>query len=138
MNTFHLLIAARDVIADPKRWCQNALALTATGEQCFANSKHATQWCGIGALEYASKDLLAKRDARLRLHDSALVLFPESDNGTMLAAAAVNDQLGHEAIIRVFDHAIDQCRPPPPKLADVIPLHIATNVVLEGEDYGNA
>jgi hypothetical protein len=45
-----LLIEARERIADPAHWTQNAFARNALGEETDAGSPHAESWCAKGSL----------------------------------------------------------------------------------------
>lgn len=94
------LIKARDYISDPDHWCQGALL-------------HGNRVCAIGALGYA--------DLGQRFFGEPVSITEYSDNflrsRTILddtaeklygkAAYQVNDSLGHEAVLVIFDKAIE-------------------------------
>lgn len=89
------LLAARDLIADEERWCQGAIARDAEGNDTAAGNAAAVAFCAEGA---------------------ALVVGSWKKMGPYLQTAAnslydtvffrVNDDLGHEAVMEVYDYAI--------------------------------
>lgn len=84
---------AKALISDPKRWCQGSYGKTADGEITLAKDPKAVAWCAVGACKKVgamSSILLAAAD----------VLCEESD-------IYVNDTLGHEATLEMFDLAIE-------------------------------
>lgn len=85
------LIKAREMIADPKNWCQG-----------YAISSNGTNfsYCAFGVITYGlnEKDLFPIFKA---LNRAAGQLFGKSN------AAYVNDKLGHTATLQMFDRAIE-------------------------------
>lgn len=49
-----VLRRAAELIAEPERWCQGAIALSKSGFGCDENSPRAAQWCVIGAISHAA------------------------------------------------------------------------------------
>jgi hypothetical protein len=109
------LIKARALIADPARWTQNALARDAHGDshpQAHPQSNNiswdglrgddpqACSWCAIGAVQHVEPSSLKA----LKLLDEAA----ETRYG--LSTANVNDVLGHEAVLEIYDHAIEEAQ----------------------------
>ena len=88
------LIEARDRIKDQKNWCQGVGARTERGNRTTTNSPFATQWCAVGSL------------IRSGLDGEQLSLLSISMYGKVLTG--VNDYLGHEAVMKVFDRAIQE------------------------------
>jgi hypothetical protein len=106
--TLEILKAARERIRDPKHWTTKAMARDANGKHIAHPMSHrpiewhnAVCWCGTGAI-HMEADQRHERPwgAVLALEDAAFRLFN-------LATISVNDILGHEAIMRVFDDAIE-------------------------------
>lgn len=91
-----LLKAARAKIADPANWTTEVLAKDTKGEQVDFSHPSACQWCGLGAL-FAVDGLYTGSAADL--YHAAQVLYKKSP-------ASVNDQLGHSAVLAIYDYAI--------------------------------
>jgi hypothetical protein len=112
MTTYRdTLIQARALIADPARWTQHALARDAEGDShppthphsIFANweglqgtDSRACSWCAIGAIQHVKPSALKA----LKLLNAAAKTLYEAN------IAHVNDELGHDAVLTVYDHAI--------------------------------
>jgi hypothetical protein len=105
------LIKARALIADPERWTQHALARDAHGlshpsahpqgnnifwEGLQGNDPQACAWCAIGALQHVKPSSLKA----LKL----LAIAADALYNTHIAN--VNDELGHTAVLAIYDHAI--------------------------------
>jgi hypothetical protein len=107
LSTATILRLARARIADPRHWCQQHLAVNALGMALSPNADSAVRWCAAGAVarvadwggawDYAGPRLGAAFRA---LHTAAKALYGVSEFVT------VNDFYGHEAMLRVYDHAI--------------------------------
>jgi len=99
-----VLREARELISDPKRWTRAELARDATQHGVRANSVGATCWCALGAVLKVTDTKLAYQvwdfPATKVLMRAAKSEFGPYD------IPAVNDLLGHEATIRMFDAAI--------------------------------
>jgi hypothetical protein len=93
------LRAARKLIADPQRWTQGTEARNAGGSPTDVYSENAVRWCASGAIFRAAPNGDAGADA---LRQASEVAWRTYD----LALPDVNDQFGHEAVLRVLDRAI--------------------------------
>ena len=92
-TVLEVLRAARAKIRLKRNWCREVMARGPSGREVDPVSKHACQWCAVGAV-YAVA-------AKTGLHDSVLDTlgaFP----------ARVNDRQGHAAVMRLFAEAIRQ------------------------------
>lgn len=102
INVKENLVAARAKIADSKNWIRGTPARDALGWPVSSDSKSACKYCGVGALLAVSplnnKDLFKNSYAALVASSDAL--YSERN------VAKVNDALGHEAILWVYDRAI--------------------------------
>jgi hypothetical protein len=111
MTTKDTLIKARALIADPARWTQHALARNAAGEShppthpqgnnifwegLQGNDPQACAWCAIGAIQHVTP---TSQKARRLLTIAADALYNTH-------VANVNDELGHTAVLEIYDHAI--------------------------------
>lgn len=102
-TTADKLREARKLIEDPERWCRNHFAVDAEGRMVKAREDRACRWCAEGALfrvvgaagqgmtelRRAAREL--GKDYRMRNADPA----------------ALNDHLGHSAVLRMYDRAIE-------------------------------
>lgn len=86
------LQAARNLIADPEKWCQGK-EQTDDGRVCAVRAVWATG---------------ANLNARRALDKAARQLYWHEEAGEPLwPAVRVNDDLGHAAVLRMFDRAIE-------------------------------
>lgn len=106
-----LLRRARRRITDPARWCQRTYAADAQGYGRRASDRTATRWCAVGALQAESYHAagLVVREAHRRLNGAAEL--PEAPNAEGVPIRYqrvewVNDHLGHDAVLEVYDAAI--------------------------------
>ncbi len=126
---------ARDLIADPERWCQR---FTATGNDenavtvarmfdvpvAYLGQSHAdptspfaAKWCAYGALRKAARVDDAHRLVAHKsggpfalacdiIRDAAERLHPDSSTAQLGPIAWVNDHLGHDAVLAMFDKVL--------------------------------
>ena len=103
--TRQILLMARTLISNPCCWTHGAFARDWCGRPVPALDEHAMSWCALGAA--------------YKIADSDLRLFGSASNALDAAAralygvpvCAVNDSpspLAHAAVVRTFDHAIDE------------------------------
>lgn len=103
-----ILQASRARIADPAHWTQHAYARDAAGKQVGYISNIAVCWCAHGSLlaeswkEVTIRNLRADLEASEALNEVARTLF---DNASL---AMVNDNIGHAAVLRIYDLAIQE------------------------------
>lgn len=101
-ETAKVLIKARALIEDEKNWCQGT------------HQNDLGQVCAMGALKTVRFEAFANVGSPelAALDKAALKYFkknhPELDpeKTGMHAIAELNDQVGHSAILKVYDHAI--------------------------------
>jgi len=103
-NVTKLLEHARARITDPANWTQLEFARDADGFRCRnITSLDAVCWCAAGSLNLSGDTLHATpkafRLASRELEAAAFRLYGRN-------IADVNDGLGHEATLRMFDDAI--------------------------------
>lgn len=95
---------AKERIADSEDWTQRFFALAPDGygghNSCYERNPKACKWCAVGSLR-AEPGLQAT--AERFLYDAAVDLYDRSPY-------LVNDKLGHEAVMRMYDRAIAVCR----------------------------
>lgn len=97
MKPIDILKNARELIAEPSRWTQGALARDKFGKELPSTSTYATCWCALGALEKVGDGLSFNRIA------ASHALTRQCPKG---GAAETNDRLGHDEILQAFDRAI--------------------------------
>lgn len=101
--TVEALRIAKTRIADPDHWCQRSFARDASGEDVGWYSQYAVKWCAEGALRatvgdaHEVSDLLTAA-AREVLGKAVSDIAP---------VPTVNDQLGHDAVMEMYDRAIE-------------------------------
>ena len=103
ITAHQVLVKARALINDPKHWTADAFAKAGSGLMVSPRSSKAVCWCADGAIQRAAWATIsdAKERARWTLDDVA-----RAEHGA--SYVGVNDELGHEAIIGVFDLAIER------------------------------
>lgn len=111
-----ILTAARNLIADPAHWTRETVARDKRGRPTEPYNPNACQFCALGALTavFYQADPLACTAAEVneldRAHEQAkraLRIAGEAGFGVnSFTISRVNDQLGHEATLKMFDAAI--------------------------------
>lgn len=105
-QTVQDLQRARNLIADPKKWCQGGLTRLIDGRLSHSrdSTRHGVAFCAIGALVVTDTE----HSVGHLLDQAALDLFPKLREADGLRPAAmVNDDLGHAAVLRMYDRAIE-------------------------------
>lgn len=104
------LIAARSVIADASRWCQEAFALDADDDDVLVSSAGACKFCALGAVGLVTgvepADKLCDSTDRYGLCITALE--NASDDLYQQRMVTVNDRRGRDAALKCFDKAIER------------------------------
>lgn len=98
-----ILEQVRELLDERRRWTQGALARDSYGFPVSPYSKHAVQWCVTGAIRkiitrhptLSYREGLTKPTCQLR---QVYGRSPES----------VNDILGHGAVLKLLDYAIER------------------------------
>lgn len=99
MASADIIRAARARIADPKNWTECASARDAQGRAVSSINPKACSWCALGAVLSVSH---GKGNAELVALETAVdQLFPDQ-----VFIAGVNDNLGHAAVLQMYDAAI--------------------------------
>lgn len=109
-QTAEILRQARELISDPERWCTDAYAempsLTGgLGEACNPTYSEACKWCAAGAVGKVTDD----DDPLFNTAWRSSSLYPLEQAAQDLYGRhieEVNDVLGHEAVMTMFDRAI--------------------------------
>jgi hypothetical protein len=95
------LKAARDLIAEPKNWCQGTLALDKQGEKCDPKDPEACKFCATGALKRVCPNEATFNDERAKLAKASRYL-------TGYGVINMNDGTNHSMVLSVFDLAIGE------------------------------
>jgi hypothetical protein len=94
---------ARALIVHPDRWTTGSYARTAIGTKCAPDDPLATRWCALGAsylaLEGADPEVSDAVESALRR--AVRELWGDG------RPAAVNDEQGHAAVLKMYDRAIE-------------------------------
>ena len=93
------LTAVRELLSDPKRWTQGAMARDAQGNGVGHSSSDAACWCLDGAIRYAERHKPWRPGSpafaalRERLHYTSVAMF--------------NDSSEHAEVLALLDRAIE-------------------------------
>lgn len=98
MNTRETLVAARALISDPERWTTGVPARAEDGRMCDPDAPAAVRWCAMGAL-LAVGPIEDSQHPYNALWGAAMTIY---DTGVV----TVNEDLGHAAVLRLYDYAI--------------------------------
>jgi len=113
MSALDILTKARELIADPARWTQGALARTTNRETVSPYDNSAICWCLVGACSRASATDEASDDfgpALAALEDACVAA------GGGASIPSFNDQPGrtHAQVLAVLDAATESLKGPRP------------------------
>ncbi len=101
MTTKQILVAARDLITNPTKWTKGELARDEDGYVVHTEDPAAVCFCAYGAIEHCAGPKYSYHGtiAKGALIASANALYRSTP-------ISVNDDLGHGAALKMFDHAI--------------------------------
>jgi hypothetical protein len=108
VDTKQILIEARELISDKVRWTTEIYAsdTNAPGtygrKHQYGNEPGAVCWCAFGAVQKVTGS-----DSNMRLVNTELVLTRAADELFKDTVTQVNDRLGHEAVMQMYDRAIE-------------------------------
>lgn len=97
------LIAARELISDPDRWCQVEYAKTIAGVVTGPLDPDAVCFCTIGALVRATRSTV--RDVEQDCGEGAISKVLEKACGS--SVIRFNDTHSHAEVLAAFDRAIE-------------------------------
>lgn len=103
-TTLEVLKTGRERISDPADWSRYMFAESVDGNNlCDGFADGAVKWCGLGAIEYATGEWFsvgASAEPHRLLNLVSNELYPG------MSLIEVNTDLGHEAMLAVYDEAI--------------------------------
>lgn len=104
------LIATRDLLSDPARWTRGAVAKRADGQIVDITDPEACRFCTVGGLNKVAGDTECLFDeCYSELQKTSAAMYPsETDHGEPTDPIDVNDNIGHEAVIRMLDLTIER------------------------------
>lgn len=105
-HAHRVLVFARTLIEDRRRWTTGVEARTAAGYEVDPQSPDAACFCAFGAIDACSASIGAQAGAARAL---ATAIRPTWDDGRTLpimVIAGCNDRQGHKAVLAAFDRAI--------------------------------
>lgn len=114
MTAADILKAAKARIADPANWVQTNYAVNAEGVSVGEADPEACKFCAKGAMYAAlwasfSPDALLPEESRQAfMIGSALLNDAALQNYHRMSIISVNDDLGHDAVMRCYDAAIQE------------------------------
>lgn len=95
------LWAARELLADPGRWTQGVYARDERGAKMPPEDVRAVCWCALGAL------LRPEATWQADFVRGGAFLVQAADELFRSTPSGVNDRLGHAAVLRIYDRAIE-------------------------------
>lgn len=98
METIEALRQARELITPEDRFCRGQYAKTEHGTPASPTMSNAYRFCGLGAVR--------KVTGTYRDHAAVEALKAAASDLYDMDVADVNDEIGHDAILKVFDKAI--------------------------------
>lgn len=101
MTLIEILTQARDLITNPTRWTTDTLARCENMVSISPSSPDAICWCAAGALWKVGGSSIHIDEAVDALTNACEVLYNKLIDET-------NDDLGHEAVIAAYNHAIKE------------------------------
>ena len=104
MDTVEILIQALGIISNPERWTQGTFARDITGDSRSYLSYAAVRFCAAGAIFKCIRWDGAFPVRAIQYLDEAALQMASSNS------VGVNDKLGHAAVIRMFERAIELAR----------------------------
>jgi len=113
--TREILLKARTLIADPKHWTKGEMARTQSGRPTTTTSPTACQWCSVGAITKAAREVDPSYDTNacygamtgLRLVTREVMEKEGYQDDLRNNLAVFNDTHTHAEILSAFDKAID-------------------------------
>lgn len=104
MKSSEILVAARDIISDPKHWTQGYYALDMYGAHREAQSKDAVCFCSLGAVAKAAGRNTGVAHPNKGVELSYLIdAINREDVGDIVH---FNDSHDHAEVLAAFDKAI--------------------------------
>jgi len=102
MKTSELLRAAQELIRDKSKWTRGAYGRDAAGESVddVDSITAAESFCALGAVHFVSGDEVDEGPWFEALRRAAIIAGESS-------VVSVNDVLGHDAVMKMFDRAIE-------------------------------
>jgi len=93
------ILAARTAISKKSTWTQDAIAKNENDDWVHPDAPSAVCWCAVGAVD-AFVPVKLQNKVLLALNNAVDDLYPKAGS-----IVAINDDKGHKAILKVFDHA---------------------------------
>ncbi len=111
MNIVEHLMRGRAIIADGSAWTQGAMARDMSGDSIYdlqSICTHGMTFCAIGAMVKAEGRVHWKENASRLFLPAEQLLNKIAREFYGMPMASVNDQLGHTAVLNIFDEAIER------------------------------
>lgn len=105
-TTYDVIKEARAKIATKEQWCQKAFAVDRNGNEQSVDSPAACAFCAWGAVMSVKCSINQYHDAMVAIGFQASRLYPKISSIPQL-----NDDLGYEAVINVFDTYLKENAP---------------------------
>ena len=112
-NLQHQIVRkARDLLNDKRKWTRYGSARTGNGAICPPYATEAVKFCAYGALARAALELTGDRQQAQRLARSVETLLIGAARAPhpQKRLSEVNDRKGYDAVISLFDAAVEGWR----------------------------
>lgn len=110
MNALEILIAAKAKIENINNWCRIVYATDNKGQSIHYRQPSACKFCARGAIGSVSPlPIISPTDCKLHPdeHKAIRIINEVSfDNYGLISIIAVNEDIGHSAVMNCFDKAI--------------------------------
>lgn len=97
------LQAARELLSDKARWTTGWFAHDKDNEEVDSGDPAAVCWCAFGAINKVAERFIERGEGANEFLERAALEI----GGTPSNPARVNDRLGYEATLQMFDRAIE-------------------------------
>ncbi len=106
LSAVEVLTRAKALIANKANWTTQKFARDENNFEIESTDKHACKFCALGALNRITR----ARDDDIDLDKASTIaheyLYEASNRVASYSITYVNDNIGHEAVMRVYDFAI--------------------------------
>lgn len=100
-SALKVLVSARELLSDEKRWTKGASARDATGDDVDPRSERAVCWCVVGAVVKSTLGMLHQEAALNQVHDVVDEPIPEFNDAPTST---------HADVLRALDAAIERAK----------------------------
>jgi len=105
--------AAKAIIEKPENWTKGSFARSATGGAVPTDDPEAVCFCALGACLKSSPKGPFSDNLQELIQAATELGSNESDEASLRGITWINDNSGHEAVMKMFDRAIELAKESP-------------------------